>query len=75
MGKEGSGNDYGWGSILAGIAGFFIIPFIPLFNFLALIFGLVAIVKKSKWLGIIGIVLGIVGLIIIYTFGGIFSLI
>ena len=75
MAKKNNGNEYGWGSILAGIAGFFFFIFIPLFCIIALIFGFIAIVKRSVWKGFIGIIIGIIGLVTFYAFGGILALI
>ena len=62
------GKEYGWASILSGGAGFFFIPFIPLFSILALVFGFLAIVNKAKMLGYIGMLLGILSMIYIYGF-------
>ena len=75
MANKNNGNEYGWGSILAGIAGFFFFLVIPIFCIIALIFGFIAIVKKSLLKGFIGIIIGIIGLVVFYAFGGIFALI
>ena len=72
--KKITGKMWGTASLVASVAGFLIVPIIPLFSIIGIVLGLIALFKKSYILGIIGIVLGILGIVLLYTVGGICAL-